>query len=282
MTTTSPALDIVPAGSYSDPDLIAVFNRVYSDYFVPVQVNEPAWRALLTRFDIDLEASRLSADRRGVALLGLRGPRGWVGGMGVAPEGRRTGLGRALMLSLLEQARRRAVREVVLEVLEQNLPAIALYEALGFARLRTLDVWSLDAPLEAAGAREIDAGEAQAWIVEHRTRPEPWQREDASVPRFASPEHPLRGLELRERGRRVGAAVALVVAERASLLQLAADGEHPQQTARALCAAARAWAPTVRFLNVPADDPAALALREAGGRLEARQFEMSIALASAS
>jgi ribosomal protein S18 acetylase RimI-like enzyme len=266
----------VPASTLADAELMALFNRVYSDYFVPVTLNEAAWQGLVRRFDIDLEASRVTADGGGIALLGLRGARGWVGGMGVAPEARRRGDGRLLMETLIEQARLRAVTEVGLEVLEQNAPAIALYEALGFRRFRMLDVWSLSAPLEPGRAREVDAADALAWIASKRTAPEPWQRADESVRRFAAPGQPLRGLELREQGQRTGAAVAIVVAGRASLLQLAVTGERPVEQATALCAAARAWAPVVRFLNVPSEDPAAAALREAGGLLEARQLEMTL------
>jgi hypothetical protein len=198
--------------------------------------------------------------------------------MGVAPEARRRGAGRALMVGLVEQARLRAVTEVGLEVLEQNAPAITLYEALGFRSFRLLDVWSLSAPLDPGPAREVDADDALAWIASHRTAPEPWQRAEESVRRFAAPEQPLRGLELREHGQRTAAALAIVVSGRVSLLQLVAAGERPVEQARALCALARAWAPVLRFLNVPTDDPAATALRTAGGQLEARQLEMTLPL----
>src|SRR5262249_5720447 len=153
-----------------------------------IEADAAAWQALVSRFDLDLEASRVAVDGSGLALLGLRGARGWVGGMGVDPDHRRHGTGRALMAALIEQARLRAVRTLMLEVLDQNRPAIALYEALGFERVRSLDVWLLSAPLESPlHAREIPADEALAWIAERRTQPEPWQRDEASVRRFASP-----------------------------------------------------------------------------------------------
>jgi GNAT superfamily N-acetyltransferase len=265
------------AGALADAELIALFNRVYADYFVTVVLDEAAWRRLVIPFDIDLEASRVAAEGAGIALLGVRGSRGWVGGMGVAPEARRRGTGRALMRGLIEQARRRSVDEIVLEVLEQNAPAIALYESLGFRAFRTLDVWTLQALPEPAGARAIDGDEAMRWIAARRTAPEPWQRASESVRRFVEPDRPLRGLEVRTGGRRIGAAVGLVVGPRASLLQLAVEDERPVEAARALCAAARAWASSLRFLNLPSDTPAATALRDLGGILEARQLEMSLA-----
>ena len=273
--------DTVPASTFADAELVAIFNRVYSDYFVPITVNDAAWQGMVERFDLDLEASRVAAGGDGIALLGIRGERGWVGGMGVVPEARRNGTGRVLMKALIEQARMRAVTEVRLEVLEQNRPAIALYEALGFRRSRELEVWSLSDTIEPGRAREIDAEDALAWIAARRSEPEPWQRADISVRRSAAPGQPLRGLELREQGQRTAAAVAIVVASRVSLLQMCVTGDEPAAQARALCSAARAWAPVLRFLNVPADAPAAAVLRDAGGTLEARQLEMRLDLAPA-
>ncbi len=273
----APTPDIVPAGSLRTPELVELFNRAYADYFVPIQLDEAAWAGMLTRFDVNLEASRV-APGAGIVLLGVRDDRAWVGGMGVVPEARRTGVGRRLMVSLAEQARARAVREVQLEVLEQNTPAIALYESLGFCRTRQLDVWALDRALEAPGAREIDADDALQWIAAHRREREPWQRETASVRRFASALHPLRGLEVLAGGRRAGAAVGLAAGGRASLLQLEATGELAVGVARELIAAARGWAPVVRFLNVPSEHVAATVLREEGAVLEARQHEMVLTL----
>jgi ribosomal-protein-alanine N-acetyltransferase len=70
---------------------------------------------------------------------GLLAPRGAKEGdiqtIAVAPEARRAGLGRVLMTSLLNEARRRGAREVFLEVRADNPNAEALYASLGFERL---------------------------------------------------------------------------------------------------------------------------------------------------
>ena len=52
--------------------------------------------------------------------------------LAVAPGGRRHGLGRALVHSILEALTARGVRQVYLEVRESNAPARALYAAHGF------------------------------------------------------------------------------------------------------------------------------------------------------
>jgi GNAT superfamily N-acetyltransferase len=53
-------------------------------------------------------------------------------GMWVAPEARRRGVGRRLVQSVLDWARTRGVRRVVLDVAEGRAPAHALYAACGF------------------------------------------------------------------------------------------------------------------------------------------------------
>jgi ribosomal protein S18 acetylase RimI-like enzyme len=282
MPDSTRAIALVAATTRTDEELAALFGAVYADYFVPVHLDAIALRTMVRRFDLDLAASRVAQDSGqavGVALLGLRRETAWVGGMGVVPGARRTGLGRRLMESVIAEARERGCRTVQLEVLEQNAGAIALYRALGFHAWRNLDVWALGTPLPDAGAREIPTSEARAWIAARRTAPEPWQRADDSLDRFDLPENPLRALELGAGGTRAGAAGVLVSGGRASLLQLVAEGADPVATARALLAGAGAWAPSVRFLNVPSEHPAAKALAGAGATLEARQFEMTLTLA---
>jgi ribosomal-protein-alanine N-acetyltransferase len=70
---------------------------------------------------------------------GLLAPRGAGQGdiqtIAVAPEARRQGLGRLLMLSLMTEARQRGARELFLEVRADNPGAESLYASLGFSRL---------------------------------------------------------------------------------------------------------------------------------------------------
>ena len=53
--------------------------------------------------------------------------------IGVAPAARRQGLGAALLLGALAQAAGRGATELFLEVAAENLPALALYAAVGFS-----------------------------------------------------------------------------------------------------------------------------------------------------
>lgn len=53
-------------------------------------------------------------------------------GLGVDPDERRNGIGRALVLAALDLARSRGARKVCLRVLSTNPAARALYQSLGF------------------------------------------------------------------------------------------------------------------------------------------------------
>ena len=57
----------------------------------------------------------------------------WVEELYVVPEARRTGIARALLSRISEEARQRGVRAIELEVVPTQKVAFALYRALGFA-----------------------------------------------------------------------------------------------------------------------------------------------------
>lgn len=68
----------------------------------------------------------------GFGIVAFVKDRAHIMNMCVAPEYRRRGLGRHIMLHLLGVARQRCCRRVWLEVRRTNLPAIMLYRNLGF------------------------------------------------------------------------------------------------------------------------------------------------------
>lgn len=156
-----------------------VFARGYSDYFVKI----PATAAMLlgmARVDgVDLAASRILLRAGQPAAGGLIARRGWtcrLAGMAVVPEARRTGAGRALLEQLLADSGARDERAMVLEVIEQNTPAVALYEKAGFRRVRRLCGWQGSAnPLPGTDLREVDLREVAAAVAQHGLPDLPWQ-----------------------------------------------------------------------------------------------------------
>jgi len=62
---------------------------------------------------------------------------GAVQNLGVKPEHRGRGLSKVLMCYALAGFRAAGLKRVTLEVTSQNVPAVGLYDALGFRRIRT-------------------------------------------------------------------------------------------------------------------------------------------------
>ena len=210
----------------------------------------------------------------GVAMLGVRGARGWVGGMGVVPAARRTGVGLRLMRALLDEARTAGVRELFLEVLEQNTEARALYERLGFQALRRLEVWTYggEPPADSTRSQACEPRVARQRIAAARSTPEPWQRADETVDRLDVSTPALRAVTTSG-----GDAVYRVTEGRASVLQMAARDEavagEMLDTIRS-----REGVRVLRYLNVPAGEPAVAALGRREASCDLAQTEMSVRL----
>ena len=259
-------LDLRSASGLSDGELAALFTASYEGYLVPFAVDAATVRFLTEAYDLDRDASLIAVRdgrRVGLANLGLRGTDAWIGGVGVVPDERRRGTGRALMEAIHEEARTRGVERVWLEVIVENTGAIALYEQLGYGHVRDLEVWSL--PGAAGEAPEVDAAEAHAWIREHRVDREPWQRDDVSLAKAADP----RGLMTDG-----AAAVVRVAGGRVSVVQLAGD----EASLRALLEGARSRGGALSVLNLPVGHPAGAALAALGGTADVQQHEMVLRL----
>jgi GNAT superfamily N-acetyltransferase len=271
-------LKLSPASELDLEGLAKLFNAAYEGYPVPMHVDAGVVEFMFDALDLSPERSRVASragEPVGVAMLGVRQSRGWVGGMGVVTAARRTGVGMQLMRAIMDEARAAGVRELFLEVLEQNSSARTLYERLGFRALRRLEVWTY------AGAPPIGGGRAQACdprsarnrIQAARTAPEPWQRADETVDRLDVSTPALRAVTLSG-----GDAVYRVNDGRASVLQLVASSEAAAgvllDTIRS-----REGVNVVRFLNLPSTDPAAAALAGREAVCDAAQTEMSVQLA---
>jgi ribosomal protein S18 acetylase RimI-like enzyme len=258
-------------------DLADLFDRAYEGYAVPMHVDAGAMAFMLDTFDLVPEWSRVAwrgARSVGVAMLGVRGEAGWVGGMGVVPEARRSGVGEQLMRALIEQARESGVRRLGLEVLEQNLAARALYEKLGFRVWRRLEVFALEGQgrSPAAPAAACAPREARRRIAAARRTAEPWQRADATLDRLDVSTPALRAVTTLG-----GDAVYRVTDGRAGVLQMHATSETSAgvmlDTIRS-----RDGVRVLRYLNVPDEDVAAAALRARGAECSVAQFEMALPL----
>ncbi|MEQ1833886.1 MAG: GNAT family N-acetyltransferase [Candidatus Eisenbacteria bacterium] len=258
-------------------DLAELFTRAYHGYAVEMHVDAGAMAFMEETFDLSVAHSHIAwRDGRsvGVAMLGLRGDRGWVGGMGVVPEARRSGLGEQLMTRLIGSARTAGVRRLGLEVLQGNDGARLLYEKLGFRPTRRLEVlvWDGVPSARAGTARACAPREARQRIVAARGAKPPWQRADESLDRLDVSTPALRALSTPG-----GDAVYRVTDGRASVLQMHATSETSAgvllDTIRT-----REGVQSVRFLNVPDDDLATAALHARGAVCLVSQSEMVLEL----
>src|SRR5690242_8898227 len=133
--------DTVPASNYPLPDLVRFLNQGFEAYFVPIQIDTAAFLTMLRKDGIDLTASRvLIAEEHpcGIALIARRGWTSRLAAMGIARERRSKGAGSWFMEQLIEEAFQRGDREMSLEVIEKNEPAVKLYQKSGFQTVRRL------------------------------------------------------------------------------------------------------------------------------------------------
>ena len=119
----------------------SALTEAFRDYFVPMRPTADSLLNTARVDDVDFDQSYVVFDGDcvlGCALLARRDGAARIAGMGIVPEGRSRGAGRALVMRLLEDARARGDSALNLEVIEQNERALRLYEALGFERIRRL------------------------------------------------------------------------------------------------------------------------------------------------
>jgi ribosomal protein S18 acetylase RimI-like enzyme len=257
-------VEIRSARSVTPGERAELFNAAYEGYLIPFHVDEATLSFMDGAFDLDLDTSRIAYrgdEPVGLGNLGLRGEDAWIGGVGVVPAARRSGIGEALMHALHDEARGRGVQRVWLEVIVENTGAFALYEKLGYRTIREVEVWSLPAAEEGSSrAREVSASEARGRIGELGSARDAWQRADETVENYGD----ARGL-VTDTGAavyRTGGAV--------QLLQVAGEAEPLLEDLRRLG--------NVTVLNLPEDDAAAGALRSLGAKVVVRQHEMLLEL----
>lgn len=175
----------------------------FEGYIVPVRVTAESWDRRFRGEHLDGFASRVyyDGDRPAAVLFITR--RGWtsrVGGMGVAKELRGAGVGRRVMQSAIDDARARGDHTLLLEVIEQNTPAVKLYASLGFQVARRLVGWRWTPPADAATStdalRELDTAEVARMAVAEGEADLPWMLAPETL---AAATAPARAFALEER-----------------------------------------------------------------------------------
>jgi ribosomal protein S18 acetylase RimI-like enzyme len=136
-------MELRSADGFSLAELTRIWNLGYTGYFIPFTFTEEMLAGWLRNGDFDLSHSVVAMDGEkpiGFSLLGVRGGRGWIGGVGVSPDYRGQGMAYRLFaehVALIEE--QTDLRTVQLEVLTENW-ARKVYERAGFAVVRRLGV----------------------------------------------------------------------------------------------------------------------------------------------
>jgi ribosomal protein S18 acetylase RimI-like enzyme len=175
-----------PLAELTAAQAAAAMQHCFEGYLVPVRPTPESWERRFRGEHLDPWASRVY-ERNGepVAVLFIT-RRGWtsrVGGMAVAKDARRGGLGRRVMRDAVADAKARGDRVLLLEVIEQNTTAVRLYKSLGFRMVRRLVGYrrepqpaegEVDAlreidPLEFARAAHREADAELPWMIAPET-----------------------------------------------------------------------------------------------------------------
>ena len=182
-----------PAISFSLSELAGLFTRSFEGYFVPINLDEITLHTMLRRGGVDLSESRVFLNEGqpiGLAMIARRGWTSRLAAMGIVTESRHSGVGTWAMQNLMQEARARGDREMVLEVIEQNTAGIKLYQKVGFKTVRRLVGFKLEHPQVEPGAEleEIDIRELAHLVTLHGGKDWPWQLSGESIALVTPPE----------------------------------------------------------------------------------------------
>lgn len=248
-------------------DLVAAFNEAFSDYLVPMTMTAPRLREMCAQRGVVLELSAAAFENDRIVAYTLNALGTWNGapsaydsGTGVVPSHRRRGLARELLAMSFPALRARGATRMVLEVLEKNERAAALYRSLGFATTRRLHCWRYAGVAQFdRDAVEIDLDDVPPGLCEPS-----WQNTLDAVRRSGDDPRVVA----------IDGGYVIVHAATGDVAQLAVDPARRRQGigTRLLRHAAAVAAKPMRILNV--EVAAQPFFEAAGAELFAAQLEM--------
>lgn len=131
-------------------EVYEAFMESFSDYEVPMQMTIGQFREMVVTRDIDFNYSvGCFSDEKliGFIICGYREIEGkkycYDGGTGIIPDFRRKGIANKLFTYLVDLLKQKNIEVFLLEVLENNIPAIELYLKNGFITQRRLECFQI-------------------------------------------------------------------------------------------------------------------------------------------
>lgn len=158
----------------------ALLTQGFSGYFVPIQIPVTGLLGMVRQDSVDVTASRVilhDARPVGVALIARRGWTSRLAAMSIIPDARGQGIGAVAVADLLAEARERGDHAMTLEVIEQNTPAVRLYEKSGFQKIRRLLGFIGQPNVQAAddSLHQVDVREVAGALTAYGPDDLPWQ-----------------------------------------------------------------------------------------------------------
>ena len=191
-------LDLASVLDYGLDRTVALLNRGFADYVVPIELDAAELTHMVAQDGIDVSSSRVvvrDGQAAGIALIARRGWTARLAAMALVPEARGAGIGSWLMERLIDEARARGERAMTLEVIEQNEPAVHLYAKCGFCTMRRLVGYVASPPHDSGAASdsvqaalvEIDVCELARQVSACGLPDLPWQVSGASLAQMGPP-----------------------------------------------------------------------------------------------
>lgn len=145
-------LDIKTLKGINTKDILEVFNKSFSDYFIPFHLSEEQLRSkmLADKVDLSMSVGVFEKDQlvaficHGFDIINGRKAI-YNGGTGVIPEKRGINLTTQMYKFILPKLRAQGIHTLQLEVITENIQAIKSYEKSGYTTQRTLACYKGDA-----------------------------------------------------------------------------------------------------------------------------------------
>ncbi|WP_297801939.1 GNAT family N-acetyltransferase [uncultured Brevundimonas sp.] len=273
----SPVLAFEPAVSLTMGQLTLLWREVYSNYPVPLPFTEDELTRFIRMSGLCLELSQIAlidGQPVGLSFAGKHEDQAWIGGFGVVPAHRRTGIGLAMMRAQTRVIDDAGVRGTRLEVIATNR-ARKLYAHAGFVDRRRL--FSFNSPAVGTSADPLVTLSLDDLPALHRrlhtgASAAPWQRELESVMRAVERDQldivGWRGID--------GISAYAVEQNRAGLTHLVDAVAECQASAEGLVAslAARSRGRRISLGDEPANSPIAKAFKRFGASPRTIRMEM--------
>ena len=186
-----------PASDYTIPQLADLLTRGFEGYYIPIDVTESVLLSMLRRDGVSLEDSRVILSKGepvGAALVARRGWTSRIDAMGLVTGARNRGIGTWAMKRLIEEARERGDREMILEVIEQNRAGVRLYEKVHFQVVRRLVGFKIERPRVHVEAEleEVDIRELAQLVTSFGLKDLPWQLSGETLAHHTPPARAYR------------------------------------------------------------------------------------------